>query len=174
MTGTQTNVSLTPQRSVGKHLGSYTLQGSVRVEADDHEVQQIRLFDGRFDTAYRVTYFRIVGNSVYSSTSGDCVAILSTRDLTGQVATTNPFDLEDQSQIGWAWHALAAESDVSFSEGFVNRDNLIIEDLWVNVRLRASTGTVGYYVELEKYRCGTDKGVLALIRNNQQDIDDSD
>lgn len=153
-----------------KRVGDYTLQGSVQVLADNHAVKRVFLNNGRFDDGYRVLGWRILGNSVYSGTAGDCVAVLSTISQEGEVATTNPFDLDDSTQIGWGWSNLNAETGVEANDAFVNRENFIVEDLWINVRMRNTTGRVNYLIDLEKVQANNDIGVLAMIRNNSQDV----
>ena len=56
-----------------KKIGEYTTRGRV----DDQTVQRITLFDGRFDTGYRVVQFDVLPSDPTNS-AGDCVWMFGT------------------------------------------------------------------------------------------------
>ena len=52
----------------------------------------------------------------------------------------------------------------------VDRDNFIVEDLYVYVRSGTSAAAVNYYIELDKYDTTDARGALAMVRNSSQSV----
>ena len=69
--------SPTEEEDVMKKIGEYTIKGSVLAEDSATVPKRITLFDGRFDTGYRVTKFEI-------ATKGN-----KTEDVQGVLATVD-------------------------------------------------------------------------------------
>jgi hypothetical protein len=144
-----------------KKIGDHTVRGS----GLDDAVTRIKLFDGRFDTAYRVTKFVVAGVNTLSSVS---------TDVSGCVGTTEDsvsanWNFGDNRQIGWASLRGIEAASVGDDFSLIDRDNLIVEDLFVFVNGNSSTH-VNYYIELEKYDISDWQGALAMVRNNAQNV----
>jgi len=148
-----------------KSLGLFTLQGSF----ESLKWHQVRLFDGDFGTAYRITKFEIV---IYDPDN-------SGLDLYGTLATEEldytEWNLADNRQIGWASMNGAGGATGPLAQPFnlVNRDNLIVEDLWIFGETNATTGPskfVNYYIEMEKFDVGLSIGAYTMVRNASQDF----
>ena len=154
-----------------KKIGDYTARGIV-TEGDTEAgtPQLISLYDGSFQTAYRVIGFRIWGSSYDSSSTPDCIGKLSKNDL-GVTAAANFMRADDDNQIAWAASAGSADGGLGFAEdGVIDKDNLIIEDLYVYVRSTTGTSTnpVNYLIEFEKYQITDWQGALTMARDKAQ------
>ena len=141
----------------------YVVRGTVPEGAAN--TKRITLFDGRFDTAYRVTKLVIAGIRA-DDTSSDCVAVLMTED-TGRNADF--WDWSDSREIGWASTDHRTADGVLESFSLVDPDNLVVEDLFITVANRSSSNpSVNYYIEMQKYDVSENTGVLAMARNRSQ------
>ncbi|AXH78806.1 MAG: hypothetical protein [Circular genetic element sp.] len=153
--------SPTKEEDVMKKLHMYTTRGQV----PDNTEKRIQLFDGRFDTAFRVVDFRVWGSDANASDS-DVASRLSTEEL-GVPTSPDIFDASDNRQIGWA----SSEMDTALGAGnwqsIVDPDNLIVEDLfiWAN---DSANDPINYMITLEKYDITEWKGALAMVRNRSQ------
>jgi len=143
-----------------KKIGTYTARGQVQHQSS----VRITLFDGKFDTAYRVVAFKVAPRNVTGNVS--CTGILFT-DVDG--AGGDFFDWSDNVQIAWA----GARGD--FNDGLqagyetVDTDNLVVEDL--HLRCHASDGdSINYMITLEKYSITDWQGALAMVRSKSQNL----
>jgi len=154
-----------------KKIGEYTARGVVTEgETESGTPQLISLNDGSFTTAYRVVGFRIWGSSYDSSSTPDCIGKLSKNEL-GVTSAANFMRADDDNQIAWAASAGSGDGGLGFAEQpVIDKDNLIIEDLYVYVR--STTGTTGnpinYIVEMEKYEITDWQGALTMARDKAQ------
>jgi hypothetical protein len=150
-----------------KKIGKYTLRGtSTETESESGSPKRIILFDGRFDTGYRITKFAIWGSTYASSTHPDVI---------GKLGTTG--DLEEQSvdfmnasenrEIAWA-AATGGVDYISNMDSIIDPDNLVIEDLYVYVRNVSDGERINYFIEMDKYEFSDWVGALAMVRNRAQ------
>ena len=147
-----------------KKIGEYTARGIV---AED-TIQEIPLFDGRFDTAYRVVDFKIWSSDYDASSSPDVVGKLSKND-DGVTAAVDFMRADDDNQIAWAASAGSADGGLGFGEGpVIDPDNMIVEDLYVYARSSNAAAVVNYLVVLEKYEITDWQGALAMARDRAQ------
>lgn len=151
-----------------KKIGEYTARGIITEEQTTAgNPQKIPLFDGSFKTGYRVTGFKIWSANYGSSTAPDCIGKLSKND-DGDTSITNFMRADDDNQIAWAASAGFTEGGDGFAEGpIIDRDNLVIEDLYVYCR-SFGTQTVNYLVEMDKYEITDWQGALAMARDRAQ------
>lgn len=146
-----------------KKIGSYTARGKM----NGASVERIFLFDGRFDTGYRITKFMILVNDPDIS-SYDAFGILGTQFES--IGTT--WDLSNNEQLGWA----SCEADggatgpSAFPFHLVDRDNLVIEDLFIYGETNSAGGQLNYYIEMDKYELNDAKGALTMVRNKSQSV----
>lgn len=162
-----------------KSMGLFTIKGQITptantgTYADEGDLSRIILFDGDFGTAFKVTRFVIWGSDTTST--ADCSAVLATDkfgladyDLGDQTA-------EDDRQIGWASSNQVTSGVREQSFSVVDRDNLIVEDLWI-AGYNASTGnkSINYYIEMEKFNVGLNVGAYTMVRNSAQEIQSQD
>ena len=153
-----------------KKIGSYTVRGKINPASSTvGKTEKILLFDGRFDTGYVVTKF-VIGINDPDNASNDVYGILLTENLYDGVDKN--WNWADNREIGWASMANvygdAGPPGMPFE--LIDRDNFIIEDLYVYVRTGTSVLPVNYYIELDKYDTTDARGALAMVRNSSQSV----
>jgi hypothetical protein len=117
--------SPTEEEDVMKKIGEYTCRGNMDVE---NTWNRIVLFDGRFDTAYRLVEFKICPRDT-SAAANDVVAKVATDD--GALATGNLWNWQDNREIAWASTENRVSFGPSFSNSTVDPDNMIVEDCYI-------------------------------------------
>ena len=153
-----------------KLIGNYTVRGTMTA-ADDGASEatwkKITLFDGRFDTGYRITRFVIAAEQ--SSSAQDCSGKLATEiTYTTSAGLGSHWDWDDNREIAWC---STQNFTTSIREGnfeLVDPDNLVIEDLYVSLVSNAGPARVNYFIQMEKYDISDDQGALAMVRNRSQ------
>ena len=151
-----------------KKIGEYTVRGSIGdgvTALPDGVEEKIQLFDGRFDTGYRITGFVVGG--------GD----MSDPDFTARLTTepglptgiTDFWNWGDNRQVAWCGHNGSTDVMGVDINSVVDPDNMIIEDLYFSARFAAAdTFRVNYMVTLEKYDISDWQGALTMVRNRSQ------
>jgi hypothetical protein len=143
-----------------KLLGTHRVKGQLT----ELDVIKINLFDGRFDTGYRIVEFLIAPQSPSAQLDG--YATLGTEEGT---LSNGTWEWQDNTQIAWA----------SFSEGgglfspaaalsIIDPDNMVIEDLYVYANSSVSNQKLNYMIVMEKYDLTEWEGALQLVRNSSQ------
>ena len=153
-----------------KKIGEYTARGIVsETDTEAGTPQKIPLFDGSFETGYRVVGFKVWGaNYVSSSTNPDVIGKLS-KNAIGSTGASNFMRADDDNQIAWATSASGLDGGGNpFAESIIDKDNLVVEDLYVYVRCTGtSSNPVNYLVEMEKYEISDWQGALSMARDRQ-------
>lgn len=147
-----------------KKIGQYTVRG----HSKSTTTKRIILNDGRFDTGYVVTKFEVIISDPDNS-GVDTYGVLLV-DEPGS-PTNVIWDLESNRQIGWA--SMPSNGGATGPPGvtfnLVDRDNLIIEDLFIYGETNAGgLNDFNYYIELDKYEFTDSIGALAMVRNRSQ------
>lgn len=141
-----------------KSLRMYTARGKVLAG----EVERLKLFDGQFDTAYRIIDFSIAPQDITTSEN------VMMKVLTEFKAHNTGWFWADNREVAWAQFDRAT----SVSPGEFNRvdkDALIVEDLFLDCT--ADSGEfVNYMLTLEKVKISDWLGALAMVRNSSQDV----
>ena len=153
-----------------KKIGTYTVRGKINPQSNaDGKTEKIRLFDGQFNTGYVVTRFVIIINDPDNS-SNDVYGILLTENRYD--GADKLFDFSNNIEIGWSSMANVYSDAGAPGMPFelIDRDNFIVEDLYVYVRSGTSTNAVNYYIELDKYDTTEARGALAMVRNASQNV----
>ena len=151
-----------------KKIGNYTIRGTTTEEDQEAgKPARIRLFDGKFDTGYRVIGFKVWSRSYTSSSSPDCIGKLGVSEnlLSGPTEFMNA---EDAREIAWATSAGSTDGGLGFGDLIIDPDNFIVEDLFVYVRSSLDATPINYIVILEKYDTTDSFGVLSMIKNKAQ------
>ncbi len=141
-----------------KKIGEYTVLGHVA----DGTVKEIRLFDGRFDTGYKVISFKLFPNDPTSGNS-DCFGSLATE----AAAATSAWSADDNRQIAWSSQNMAGGYAANANMSIVDPDNMIVENIFVYAN-DANDNPVNYMISLEKYDISDWQGALAMVRNSAQ------
>jgi hypothetical protein len=148
-----------------KKIGEYTARGKSK---STPSVQKINLFDGRFDTGFRIKEFRIAPVDTDDTTLHIFTAKLAT---VGDLGTVN-WNWDNQNELAWSsitWDGNSANGMTSFFSHW-DEDALIIEDLYVYVNEAAGNDVaVNYEIILEKYEFSDWKGALAMARDKQSE-----
>ena len=158
-----------------KSLGKFTFRGVVTPTGqtgsygDSGDLQRILLFDGDFGTAFKVTYFAVWGKA--TTTTADCSAVLATDRNGLEDETIGDQNVDNNMQIAWASANGITTAVREESLTIVDRDNLIVQDLWI-AGYNASTGDKGinYYIEAEKFDVGLSIGSYSMVRNASMDM----
>lgn len=139
----------------------HTLVGSIADTAALTARVKVPLFDGSFDTGFRIVGFEIAPSNW--SIDPDIAAILSTEELTGQGFE---WDWGDNRQKGWAaYQANGASAVGNYFREFV--DDIVVEDLYINAYSRTNQA-INYKIVLEKINITEWEGALAIVRNSSQ------
>ena len=152
-----------------KKIGSYTARGIVlEAETEAGKPQLVSLFDGRFDTGYRVTNFQVWGADM-STTAGYVAGKISKNDK-GVTTQANFFRADDDNQIAWSTSAHGTDGGAfPLGNTIIDPDNLIIEDLYVYGRANVAGSEINYLIEMEKYEITEARGALTMARDKQQE-----
>ena len=143
-------------------VGEYTCRGTITPSLTDPE--RITLFDGRFDTGYRIKKF------VISPFDMDNTNI---RTYVGKVATVDSLDprewnWSDQREIAWSWYgsdANASQAGQHFSQ--VDKEQIIVEDVYVYAEEPGGSTSqfMNYYIEFEKVEISDWEGALTMAKD---------
>ena len=141
-----------------KSLRDYTIRG----EVEAGEVKKIKLFDGKFDTGFRLKKFIISPHRVLESEE------LSAKLMTEDRAHGVNWFWGRQSEIGWAaWNVPINSRFGQFDQ--VDHEAIIVEDLFIDGS-GDSGELINYYIELEKISITEWEGALAMVRNSNQSV----
>ncbi len=149
-----------------KKIGEYTAKGMITSSDDDQH--RIQLFDGRFDTGYRIKEFVVQLSFRDTGTAYVASAKLMTEASSGG---NRYWNFAKNSEIAWAASSTDANNpnSTAMSTGIVDPDNLIIEDLWLGAVVHSDQEVdVNYMIVMEKYEINEWQGALAMARNRSQ------
>lgn len=121
---------------------------------------RITLFDGRYDTAYKLISFKIA--PVSPNLSQELSAKLSTEAK----STVTAWDWSDVEEVAWAhWGTDKYQDDYSN----IREDTMIVEDLWISAYNETIDGAVvNYEIILEKHKIDTWDAASIMVRNQSQ------
>lgn len=141
-----------------KKIGDYVIRDSMGISSTTigGDRRKIQLFDGRFDTGFRVVKFRVWGldSEVHAT-------LLTEPEYSGPM-----MDASNNLQIGWASSPSSGVGPLD--DGLVDPDNMIVEDLYIRGYATTSSQPWNFMIVLEKYDISEWEGALALVRNSSQ------
>ena len=142
-----------------KLIDTYTAKGIID---RDIGVKRISLFDGRFDTAFRIVSVKCAVSDL--SSANEAYMVVST-EATGRAADN--WNWGDNLEIGWAYFktSLGANEGAAFYSN-VDDENMIVEDLYVQVA--SDAGDINYEIKMEKYDITSSQGALSMVNNRSQ------
>ena len=148
-----------------KKIGEFTARGQLSEnDSEQGRPARVRLFDGRFDTAFKITEFYVWGSSAASSSSPDISGKLA---ISPNVETgTEFFNAQDGREI--AWGSVAGSTDTFFNAppgSIIDPENLVVEDLYVFIRAPVDTTPVNYLIVMEKYEVGDSTGAVTMAKD---------
>ena len=154
-----------------KVLKRHIVRGTVRDYTEAGNVPyKVQLFDGRFDTGYRIKRFEITPRLISSTTTQNFACKVMTRRHPKTLAVT--WAWEDQSEVAWSMCSQdgnAAGAPNHFS--VVDQDKIFIEDLYIfcHANATATSEYCNFYLELEQVQVSESHG--AVIMANDKAID---
>ncbi len=141
-----------------KKVGEYTVLGSLNSPDTGGASKRIQLFDGRFDTGYRVKDFQIMTKDPMFNNI-EFTAKLTTRENTNRF-----FNWQNNDQVAWAF----GEDTITGFKGLVDPENLIVEDLFIYAAT-SSDADINYMIVMEKYEFSEWKGALTMATERSED-----
>ena len=144
-----------------KKIGMYTARGvTTEAETNAGTPQRIHLFDGRFDTGYRLKSLTIAPKDIGTGEEVWC------RLLTQKQTHGTTWNWQSNTQVGWAaWNVPINSRFGQF--GIVNEEAIIVEDLYIDMSGDADE-EINYMIELEYIEFSDWKGALAMVQNRAQ------
>lgn len=143
---------------------TYTCRGQItEQETEAGTPAKIRLFDGSFETAFKVTSFKIWSANYSGNTHADAVGKLSISP-NSSTGPTNFMQADDSNEIAWSGIQGSIDGGGAMFE-VVDSDNLIVEDLYVYARHAGASGPVNYLITLEKYDISETLGAVSMSRD---------
>lgn len=145
---------------------TYTCRGKItETESETGAPARIRLFDGSYETAFKVISFHVWSTSV-SGSAPFCVGKLATSNALPNVQAADFFDASDSREIAWSQSSGATDGGQhTIGDNIVDPDNLIVEDLWVYVRANNDLTPINYMITLEKYDISETLGAVSMSRD---------
>jgi len=156
-----------------------TLRGQITAAGGKAEKNLI-LNDQLINRGLRVTGFFMWPEFVSNGQSRTCNAILSYAALP---AAGTVMDAGDNTQLGWAFYATAAEiaptapdipavapSYSGFFNQLIDPDHIINRDLFISLR-NSTNATFNYLVVCEFMELTDDEAIVTIIKENSQSIE---
>lgn len=150
----------------------YTARGQLSEdESETYGPHRVLLWDGRWDTAWKVISFRVFGASSGGNTTGDAMGKLCTSNRCER-GPGDFFNADDPREIAWSQNSGSLDSGAGggFGEQIIDRDNFIIEDLWVYIRGVSDAQDINYVIEMEQYNISDWEGAMLMARDRAIDV----
>ena len=127
---------------------------------------RLQLFDGKYTTGYRVVKFTItptapVGTYEYQ-------AKLDTKPA-GSSFSGATWDWTSNTEIGWVCWGAPSNNQINFNS-FIDPENMVIEDLFIELYASSDIGPANYMIELQKYEFPAWDGAAFLVANHSQAV----
>lgn len=134
--------------------------------------------DGNFNDAWRVTKFYVSVPAVHDSSLGsfDCVGVLATQSeavLNPVIPTVIIWNWDDRRQFAWTSIELNGDTTIgAWSEGVIDPQHIVVRDLWIGITAQTATSTreFNYMIELERVKLSDDQAILAILQEENQDV----
>ena len=135
----------------------YTIRGIV----GSQEEVRIQLFDGNFDTGFKLISIQTMPTTQTSGLESFIRAY--TEEGAGSV-NGQTWDWSDNVEVGWA-SGVSSGGNIQTNFSLVDPDAIIVEDLYLR---GGNAGDNMYFIELEKVSISDWEGALAMVRNRSQ------
>ena len=150
-----------------KKIGEYTCRGIHHETQLGSRASRITLFDGRFDTAWKITKFVIGPSSVADDET--TMRVFAAKLATESGLVYDEWSWDDNREIAWATASFDVNSNTAGPTSIVDKDNLIVEDLWLYAN-EYNEQPVNYLIEMTKYEIPAWRGALAMVRSKSQNV----
>lgn len=134
--------------------------------SDEYAQKRIHLFDGSFDTGFRITGFTIS----QSNREDTDLSVVNGIITTEEIATTARWDWGDNRQLAWARNVEDGNYPANATPySIIDPDNIIVEDLYIGMYIYGDLEKdVNYLITMDKYDITEWEGALAIVRNSSQ------
>ena len=141
--------------------GRRVLMGQIDAGTYQGQENRLQLFDGSFETGYRIVDFKIT--PALPGTAYELIAKVSTEPK----SSIGFFNWDDTEEVAWAtWNA---PTNARFGESsFIREDTMIIEDLWISFYTTGEAIQCNYQITIEKYDLTDWEGALSMVQNRSQ------
>jgi hypothetical protein len=146
-----------------KQKDRVTLRGQILTRAGPEAPQKLQLFDGKFDTGYRITKFVIMPEDMDNTSSRIFAAKIG---ISPNIGDARDFNWQDNRELAWAVTTFDANG-ISIT-GPVNLptdyNSIVIEDLYLYSWEVASGQAVNlnYFIELERVELTDAMGAVTM------------
>ena len=145
-----------------KEMGKlYTIRGQIESGTIGNKIQ---LFDGKFDTGYRIMSFVVAPDD--PTRAQEIMAKAMTEDTAS--FTGSDWDWSENTEIAWSYWGSSTSGLADATKPFIDPDNLVVEDLYLQAYTTGEATTVNYVMQLQKYDVNDWQGALAMVRNRSQ------
>lgn len=140
--------------------GRKVMTGRITEGTYDGNENKITLFDGRFDTAYKLISFKIAPAS--PTVAQELIGKLSTEPK----SNVTTWFWEDVEEVAWAHWGTDKYKD-EYSN--IRDDTMIVEDLYISAYNETlDQSSVNYEIILEKMKIEAWDAASIMVRNNSQ------
>lgn len=140
-----------------KKIGEYVVRGVVK----HNETNRIQLFDGRFDTGFRIKEIHTIPATFDGTADGSIIAHTE--------ETIQPLpDFSDNTQVAWASYSYDVNYGTSAESSLVDPENMIVEDIYISAFSNNSLRSMNYMLIMEKFDITEWQGALQIVRNSSQ------
>lgn len=137
-----------------------TLRGTATVP----NVEKILLFDGSFETAYKIKGFQIVASDPASSQ--ETAAKITTIEL----PTANRWNWAKNTEVAWAsWGTPTSTRFSNYSNW--DEEAIIVEDLFLDAGIGSSGDEINWELVLEQVKVTDSTAALAMVSARAQGSD---
>lgn len=146
-----------------KQKDRVTLKGQILTRAGPEAPQKLQLFDGRFDTGYRITKFVIMPQDTDNTSARIFSAKLG---ISPNIGDAREFNWQDNRELAWAITAFDANG-ISMAGPLdlpTDYDSIVIEDLYLYSWEVGSGQSVNlnYFIELERVELTDAMGAVTM------------
>jgi len=140
----------------GKKIGKVlTMRGTSPSNVANHK---LNLFDGRYDTGFKLVSFEIVSKNA-SDTTQEATATLYNRK---QAGFSREWDFSDVEQVGWSGWMIPIGSRFGIWN-LVDDETILVEDLFLAIYGAMESTDFNYIIKLQKYDITEWEGALSLV-----------
>lgn len=148
-----------------KKIGEYTARGRLKCATTVGEGNRIPLFDGKFDTGYKITKFEVE----LAGRENTSTLVVSGMLTTAAGIATTSWNWDDNQQVAWCVSSADANAITTDNKMYLDPDNLIIDDLFVGAYCYGDADAeISYMVHMEKYKLPEWGGTITMVRNRAQ------
>jgi len=146
-----------------KKIDEYTIAGQTLHGTE----KKIELFDGRFDTGFRITRFEVYPDTTVDPQNCSCKILTEP----GSTLEGQTWNWGSNIQIGWSFAKVGSGTSQLSDDRYsvIDPENLVVEDLYIQAYSSDGDGQViNYLITMDKYDFTEWQGALAMVRNRAQ------